>query len=165
MSTSAETVELIATKEIDLFLSVMKDLANDFGDRFLLSMLHWCEIGRRSTSLDYWEVFLLRSAGEVVGVSGLYRQPGMPRTVCWIGWFGVRPPFRRRGYGSAAIHALVKHARTMDCKELWVYTGSSDQAAKSFYTKLGFELLGSAGDYAPRRTMNDSDIVLKLRLN
>ena len=73
MSTSAQIVELIATKEIDLFLPIMKDLADDFGDRFLLSMLHWCEIGRRSTSLDYWEVFLLRSADEVVGVSGLYR--------------------------------------------------------------------------------------------
>ena len=85
MSTSARTVESIATKEIDLFLPIMKDLANDFGDPFLLSMLHSCEIGCRSTSLDYWEVFLLRSAGEVVGVSGLYRQPGMFRTVCWVG--------------------------------------------------------------------------------
>jgi RimJ/RimL family protein N-acetyltransferase len=138
VSTSAQTVELIATKEIDLFLPIMKDLANDFGDRFLLSMLHWCEIGRRSTSLDYWEVFLLRSAGEVVGVSGLYRQPGMPRTVCWVGWFGVRPPFRRRGYGSAAIHALAKHARTMDCKELWVYTGSSDSSRKKLLHQARF---------------------------
>jgi hypothetical protein len=48
-------------------------------------MLHWCGIGRRSTPLDYWKVLLVRARGDVVGVSGLYRQPGMPHNVCWIG--------------------------------------------------------------------------------
>ena len=36
---------------------------------------------------------------------------------------------------------------------------------KKLLHQLGFELLGSAGYYAPRQTMDDSDIVLKLRLN
>jgi ribosomal protein S18 acetylase RimI-like enzyme len=53
----------------------------------------------------------------------------------------------------------------MDCNELWVYTGSSDEAARHFYTKLGFQLLGSARDYAPGKTMDDSDVVLKLIIN
>jgi hypothetical protein len=34
----------------------------------------------------------------------------------------------------------------------------------NFYTKLGFELLGSARNYAPGQTMDNSDIVLKLPL-
>jgi hypothetical protein len=59
MHASDQTVELITTKEIDLFLPIMKDLADDFGDRFLLSMLHWCGIGRRSTPLEFWQVFLI----------------------------------------------------------------------------------------------------------
>jgi hypothetical protein len=53
----------------------------------------------------------------------------------------------------------------MGCKELWVYTGASDEAARHFYTKVGFELLGSARDSAPGKTIDDSDIVLKLRLD
>ena len=61
-----QTVELVETKEIQMFLPVMKEI--DFGDRFLLSMLHWCGIGQRSTPLEYWKVFLLRAAGETVGV-------------------------------------------------------------------------------------------------
>jgi ribosomal protein S18 acetylase RimI-like enzyme len=163
MSAAEQTVELVETKEIQLFLPVMKEI--DFGDRFLLSMLHWCGIGRRSTPLDYWKVFLLRAASEIVGVSGLYRQPGMAETVCWLGWFGIRPRFRRQGFGRNAIYALIEVARTLDCKEFWVYTGSSDHVAVGFYQSLGFELLGTAADCAPGLTMDDSDIVLRRTLS
>ena len=159
MSAAEQTVELVETKEIQLFLPVMKEI--DFGDRFLLSMLHWCGIGQRSTPLDYWKVFLLRADGEVVGVSGLYRQPGMAETVCWVGWFGIRPPFRRQGFGKHAMHALINFARHLGVEELWVYTGSSDSIAVNFYRSLSFEELGAAADWAPGRTMDDSDIVLR----
>jgi ribosomal protein S18 acetylase RimI-like enzyme len=162
MSASRQTVELLETKEIVEFILVMKEI--DFGDRFLLSMLHWCEIGRRSTPLDYWKVFLVRARGDAVGVSGLYRQPGMPHNVCWVGWFGIRPRFRREGFGTKAMYALFDCARSIGCQELWVYTGSSDDTAISFYKSLGFEVLGSAADWAPGQTMDDSDIVLRRML-
>jgi ribosomal protein S18 acetylase RimI-like enzyme len=159
MSAAEQTVELVETKEIHMFLPVIKEI--DFGDRFLLSMLHWCGIGQRSTPLDYWKVFLLRAAGEVVGVSGLYRQPGMPETVCWVGWFGIRPHFRRQGFGKRAMYRLIDFARHLGVEELWVYTGSSDDIAVAFYQSLGFELLGRAADWAPGRTMDGSDIILR----
>ena len=162
MSNAEPTVELVDTREIEMFIPVMREI--DFGDPFLLSMLHWCGIGRRSTPLDFWQVFLLRAQGEVVGVSGLYRQPGMPQTVCWIGWFAIRPQFRRQGFGTQAIHALSDVARNLGCKELWVYTGSSDGVAVSFYKSLGFEVLGPAAEWAHGRTMEDSDIVLRRML-
>jgi RimJ/RimL family protein N-acetyltransferase len=111
MSCGEKTVELVETTEIQMFLPVMKEI--DFGDRFLLSMLHWCGIGQRSTPLDYWKVFLLTAGGDVVGVSGLYRQPGMAETVCWVGWFGIRPVFRRQGFGTSAMHALIGFARQL----------------------------------------------------
>src|SRR6516165_5181880 len=60
-------------------------IAFDFGDRFLLSMLHWCGIGRRSTSLAYWKVFLLRSAAQVVGVFGPLPATRDARN-CLLGW-------------------------------------------------------------------------------
>jgi RimJ/RimL family protein N-acetyltransferase len=162
MSAAEQTVELFETTEIQMFLPVMKEI--DFGDRFLLSMLHWCGIGLRSTPLDYWKVFLLRCQDNVVGVSGLYRQPGMALHVCWIGWFAIRPRFRRQGYGKSAMCALIKFAQSIAAKELWVYTGSSDDIAVSFYKSLGFEFLGSAADSARGRTMDDSDIVLRRML-
>jgi RimJ/RimL family protein N-acetyltransferase len=162
MPTSGQNVELINTKQLELFVPVLKDI--DFGDRFLLSMLHWCGIGQRSTPLDFWQVFLIRSAGEIVGVSGLYRQPETPKHVCWLGWFAIRPMFRRQGFGSAAIPLLAEHAKSAGYTELWVYTDSANEPARTFYSKLGFELLGSARDYACGQTMDESDFVLKLRL-
>jgi GNAT superfamily N-acetyltransferase len=162
MSASEKTVELLATKEIEAFIPAMKEI--DFGDRFLLSMLHWCGIGRRSTPLDYWKVFLVRARGDAVGVSGLYRQPGMPQNVCWVGWFGIRPRFRREGLGTSAMYALFDVARSIGFEELLVYTGSLDDIAVRFYKSLGFQVLGSAAEWATGRTMDDSDIVLKRML-
>ena len=159
MSAAEQPVQLVETTEIEMFLPVMKEI--DFGDRFLLSMLHWCGIGRRSTPLDYWKVFLLRSAGQMVGVSGLYRQPGMPRTVYWLGWFGIRPRFRRQGFGTRAMHSLWDFARNIACQELWVYTGSSDDIAVRFYKSLGFDVLGPVAQWARGQTMDDSDIILR----
>ena len=159
MAASEQTVELVSTKEIELLLPLMREI--DFGDAFLLSMLHWCGIGKRSSPLEYWQVFLLRAKSHIIGVSGLYRQPGMPSRVCWLGWFAIRPQFRRQGFGSAAIHQLYDVARNAGSRELWVYTGSHDEVARIFYASLGFEVLGPASVCTPGKTMNDSDIVLR----
>jgi RimJ/RimL family protein N-acetyltransferase len=151
-----------APKEIELFLPIMREIK--FGDAFLLSMLHWCGIGKRSRLLEYWQVFLLRARSQVIGVSGLYRQPGMPSHVCWLGWFAIRPQFRRQGFGTAAIHQLCHVARSTGSKELWIYTDSHDEVARIFYLSLGFEILGPASDHAPGKTMDDSDVVLRRTL-
>src|ERR1700750_2865202 len=136
----------------------------DFGDAFLLSMLHWCGIGRRSRPLGYWPVFVLRAKSQIIGISGLYRHPGMPSHVCWLGWFAIRPQFRRQGFGTAAIHQLCHAARSAGSTELLVYTGSHDDVARIFYISLGFEVMGSALEHARGKTMDDSDIVLRRAL-
>ena len=139
MPASEQTVELVSTKEIELFLPLMREI--DFGDAFLLSMLHWCGIGKRSRPLEYWQVFLLRAKSQVIGVSGLYRQPGTPSHVFWLAWFAIHPQFRRQGFGSAAIHRLCHVARSASSTELWVYTDSDDEVARIFYMSLGFQVL------------------------
>ena len=78
-----------------------------------------------------------------------------------VGWFAIRPEFRRQGFGTAAIHQFCDAARTAGSTELWDYTGLQDAVARSFYTSLGFEVLGPGSEYAPGKTMDDSDIVLR----
>jgi RimJ/RimL family protein N-acetyltransferase len=163
MPPGQQTVKLLETKEIERFIPIMREI--DFGDKFLLSMLHWCGIGRRSTPLDYWQVFLIQAHSEIVGVSGLYRQPAMALAACWLGWFAIRPGFRRQRFGTAAIVAVCDFARNLDFKELWVYTDAANDVAIKFYTRLNFELLGAARDCAPGKTMADSDIVLRQTLS
>jgi hypothetical protein len=62
------------------------------------------------------------------------------------------------------MYTLIDFAKSIRVKELWVYTGSADDIAVNFYKNLGFELLGCAADWAPGRTMDDSDVVLKRML-
>jgi ribosomal protein S18 acetylase RimI-like enzyme len=88
----------------------------------------------------------------------------MAQTVCWLGWFGIRPRFRRQAIGGNAMYALIDFARSLGCKELWVYTGASDNVAVSFYKSLGFEVLGAAVQWALGQTMDDTDIVLRRML-
>jgi ribosomal protein S18 acetylase RimI-like enzyme len=59
------------------------------------------------------------------------------------------------------MYRLIDFARHLGVEELWVYTGSSDDIAVAFYQSLGFELLGRAADWAPGRTMDGSDIILR----
>jgi RimJ/RimL family protein N-acetyltransferase len=162
MPQNIPSVELLKSKSIELFIPVLREV--DLGDRFLLSMLHWCGIGQRSTPLDYWQVFLIQRADETVGVAGLYRQPQMEKDTCWIGWFGVRPAFRRQGIGTSTIQNLIAAAKKIGCKTLWVYTGADAHAAIQFYQKLGFAVVGRAKQCAPGQTMDDSDIVLRCPL-
>lgn len=160
--TERENVQLIESRRLEDFLPIMQEV--DFGDRFLLSMLHWCGFGARATPLDFWQVFLITSRAEINGVTGLYRPKGSSETVFWIGWFGIRPVFRRAGIGSAATRLLIDQATRLSCRELMVYTGASDAPALEFYPRLGFERLGPASIHAPSQTMDDSDIVFRLLL-
>jgi ribosomal protein S18 acetylase RimI-like enzyme len=162
MSAMEKIVELVSTRNIEMFIPILREI--DFGDQFLLSMLHWCGIGHRATPLEYWQVFLVRSQFETVGVSGLYRQPGTPAHICWLGWFAIRPQFRRRGFGSAAIRLLASPARAIDCKEIWVYTGAEDHIARDFYISLDFEVIGPAHEWAHGKTTDPSDVVLRRKL-
>jgi ribosomal protein S18 acetylase RimI-like enzyme len=162
MSATQQEIELVSTRNIEMFIPILREI--DFGDQFLLSMLHWCGIGQRPTPLEYWQVFLVASKQEIVGVSGLYRQPGMPAQLCWLGWFGIRPRFRRRGFGSAAIRSLAEEAQKINCREIWVYTDAEDHAARDFYFSLDFEVIGSAHAWAHGKTADPTDVVLRRKL-
>jgi ribosomal protein S18 acetylase RimI-like enzyme len=156
-------ITLLETKDVALFLPVLREV--DLGDRFLLSMLHWCGIGQRSTPLELWRVFLISANGEIAGVSGIYRQPGMQKTVCWLGWLGVRPKFRRQGYAKTAVQKLRKIARSEGATTLYVYTDADNTGAIAFYETLGFKNLGPAKTAAPGLTMAESDVVFVRELD
>ncbi|MBI2515992.1 MAG: GNAT family N-acetyltransferase [Opitutae bacterium] len=155
-------VTLLESRHVEQFVPVLREI--ELGDRFLLSMLHWCGIGVRSTPLAYWQIYLIKHAGEIVGVTGLYQRPETPQSAYWITWFGIRPKWRRLGLGSAAIINVAARAKARGGKELWVYTGSVDAHTVKFYESLGFEVLGPAAKYAPSQTLDDSDVVLRLML-
>ena len=78
--------------------------------------------------------------GAVVGfASGVhYVHPDKP-TELWINEVGVAPSHHRRGIGKAIIEALLAHAKRLGCREAWVLTDRSNQAAMRLYASTGGE--------------------------
>lgn len=156
-------VRLIQSRDITLFLPIIQDV--ELGDRFLLSMLHWCGIGKRASELQLWEVYLAMDDAIPVGVCGLYQNPGMPNHLAWLSWLGIRKTFRQQGVGSAMLTSLVKLAQSKHgFSELWVYTDDKDTNVHGFYERAGFRFAGIGGSVAPDVVMSPTDKVFCLNL-
>jgi aminoglycoside 6'-N-acetyltransferase I len=76
--------------------------------------------------------------GQVVGfASGVhYVHPDKPPEL-WINEVGVAPSHHRRGIGKAIMGALLRHAKSLGCKEAWVLTERSNRAAMRLYESAG----------------------------
>ena len=76
--------------------------------------------------------------GQVIGfASGVhYVHPDKPPEL-WINEVGVAADHQRRGVGKAVIRALLQHAERLGCREAWVLTDRSNQAAMRLYASTG----------------------------
>ena len=76
--------------------------------------------------------------GQVVGfASGVhYVHPDKPSEL-WINEVGVAPSHQGRGIGKAIIRQLLQHARRLGCREAWVLTDRSNEAAMRLYSSAG----------------------------
>jgi aminoglycoside 6'-N-acetyltransferase I len=74
----------------------------------------------------------------VVGfASGVhYVHPDKPAEL-WINEVGVAPSHHRRGIGKAVIAALLERAKRLGCREAWVLTDRTNQAAMRLYASTG----------------------------
>jgi aminoglycoside 6'-N-acetyltransferase I len=78
--------------------------------------------------------------GRIVGfASGVhYVHPDKP-TELWINEVGVAPTHQGRGIGKAVVRTLLQHARRLGCREAWVLTDRSNDAAMRLYASAGGE--------------------------
>jgi GNAT superfamily N-acetyltransferase len=78
--------------------------------------------------------------GKVIGfASGVhYVHPDKPAEL-WINEVGVVPSHHRRGVGKAIISVLLEHAKRLGCREAWVLTDRTNQAAMRLYASTGGE--------------------------
>ena len=154
---------LVATRDIKQFIPVLREV--ELGDRFLLSILHWCGIGPRTVELPFWKVFLGRKNKTPVGVCGLYRNHGMRENLVWLAWLGIRRPFRRSGLGTEMLSNLIATARSeFQVSEVWVYTDANDIGIHRFYERIGFNFIGEGRTVAPEVVISPSDKVFCLKL-
>ena len=78
--------------------------------------------------------------GVVVGMaSGVhYIHPDKPSEL-WINEVGVAPSHQGKGIGKAVVQTLLQHGRSLGCREAWVLTNRSNQAAMRLYASTGGE--------------------------
>ena len=76
--------------------------------------------------------------GELVGFASAvhYVHPDKPVQL-WINEVGVAERWRRRGVGRRLVEALLAHARTLGCEEVWVATEHDNVAAQQLYASTG----------------------------
>ncbi|MBP5697961.1 MAG: GNAT family N-acetyltransferase [Alphaproteobacteria bacterium] len=83
------------------------------------------------------EYYLGYEGNEVVGVSGVYADKNEE---CWLGWFGVRPECRRKGYGAAMLDLQLEMMKNYGYKVCRLYTDKViNKIAVKLYTKKGFQ--------------------------
>jgi ribosomal protein S18 acetylase RimI-like enzyme len=78
--------------------------------------------------------------GVVVGIaSGVhYIHPDKPSEL-WINEVAVAPSHQGKGVGKAVVETLLQHGRSLGCREAWVLTNRSNQAAMRLYATAGGE--------------------------
>jgi ribosomal protein S18 acetylase RimI-like enzyme len=76
--------------------------------------------------------------GQVIGfASGVhYVHPDKPPEL-WINEVGVAVDHQGRGIGKAVIRTLLQHGERLGCREAWVLTDRSNQAAMRLYASTG----------------------------
>jgi ribosomal protein S18 acetylase RimI-like enzyme len=81
--------------------------------------------------------------GELVGVTGLYRETRVrTRHKAFIWGVYVAPQHRGRGIGHALMEAAISRARGLGLRQVYLSANSSSRAAINLYETYGFERFG-----------------------
>ena len=83
-------------------------------------------------------IAVAHDSGQMVGfASGVhYVHPDKPPEL-WINEVGVAPSHQGRGIGKAVLRALLQHGERLGCREAWVLTDRSNNAAMRLYASEG----------------------------
>ena len=160
----SDMVSLWQSRRIQDYELLIHHLTAELGERFPESMKNWCGIGERPYPLDFWQVYLVSVNGELAGVTGLYRQPESPSSICWVGWFGLLPHFRGRSVGASVIAELEQVARGFGFKEMRVYTDEINETAIMTYKRAGFTELGVFHRTRGNKSADPDGLVLSVDL-
>lgn len=83
------------------------------------------------------EFYIAYENNVAVGLSGIYAN----RTdECWLGWFGIRPEYRKKGFATTLLNLQLQMMKDDGYKICRVYTNViSNKEAVRLYLKNGFE--------------------------
>lgn len=136
-------IAFFQSKNIRDYKEILTGLEPDFEREHWPYLLTWCGVIDNDPGDlgKYWQVWLIETQNQVVGVCGLYSFKHNDNSELWLGWFGVLPPYRGRGIGEEAVRWMEHCGRRAGAGKILSYISPGDQPLK-FYQKNGFEDTG-----------------------
>lgn len=72
-----------------------------------------------------------------VGIIGLYIDEEIDEESIWLGWFGILPEFRSRGFGKKSLLDIIEKAKKFNKKYFRLYTNDDgDSTARPLYRSV-----------------------------
>ena len=81
------------------------------------------------------------ASGENIGFIWMLHEQTDGRQQCFLCDFAIWEPYRRKGFGSAALALAEKDASEAGCREVVLFVVSTNAAAKALYEKSGYRQL------------------------
>jgi GNAT superfamily N-acetyltransferase len=78
-----------------------------------------------------------------IGITGHYTEDDKMDKI-WLGWFGVHPRYRGKGYGTEILRSTAKIVAKLGYNKMSIYSGQriEEHNAHKLYVKNGFEKTG-----------------------
>lgn len=135
------------SRNIHDYKIILQSLIDDFGYTYYHAILIWCKIiDDDEDDNKYWQVYLIKWNGEVVGICGLYSQYKNTTDELWLGWFGIIPTKRNDRIGQHALNWMKQNAKSIGCKKLMSYV-DEDGKPLPFYYRNSFKRVGTVKEY------------------
>ena len=100
-------------------------------------LVHFEQSITRQHKFKRLEYYLGCENNALVGISGVYADNS---DECWLGWFGIRPEYRRNGYASTILDLQLQMMKEYSYKVCRLYTDRViNKNAVNLYIKKGFK--------------------------
>ena len=109
-----------------------------FLDESGYDLVHFKDSINKQHAFKCLEFYLAYVNHTVVGLTGIYAKKN---NECWLGWFGICPEYRRRGYATQLLDLTLEMMKNYGYKICRLYTDTmNNQHAIQLYFKKGFQV-------------------------
>ena len=137
--------KLITEQDLDCIIKIQHEIFPKYSAK-----INYIESISGITNNEYYIVYLNNIP---IGITGIYTYPIDPESA-WLGWFGIREPYRCKGYGSKVIQHFEYLAKTRGFKYVRLYTDKNNNfTAINFYKANGYtyEDYNNENDYLAKK--------------